>query len=287
MTHWSVCLPRASWRAPLLLSSRIACDSVPVFCKVLCCKTIDCATIHDFFSFFYLYLYLFQAIELGADALLVDEDTCATNFMIRDSKMMQLVAKDKEPITPFVHVVRSLYQDRGISTILVIGGAGDYFDVADHVLLMNCYKCEDATALAKDIVAKSGDHSTIEPIAFGTIRPRYPIFALYNPDGKVKVSAKGVISYGEDEIDLTSMEQLTSKSQTNAIAAALQRLASFAPGNSLTLLEALEALETSIDNEGLDVLAPGQFNGGMTRPRLLEIGAGINRLRRDGSISQR
>ncbi|KAI2512327.1 putative ATPase of the ABC class [Fragilaria crotonensis] len=94
---------------------------------------------------------IIEAIEMGTNLLLFDEDTCATNFMIRDKKMMQLVSADKEPITPFVHKVRSLFEDHSVSSILVIGGSGDYFSVADTVVMMDTYKCFDVTARAKEI----------------------------------------------------------------------------------------------------------------------------------------
>ena len=74
--------------------------------------------------------------------------------MIRDDKMMQLVAADKEPITPFVRIVRSLYDDCQVSSVMVIGGTGDYFDVADNVLVMDSYMCLDATERAKTIATR-------------------------------------------------------------------------------------------------------------------------------------
>ena len=82
---------------------------------------------------------IMEAIEMGSTLLLIDEDTSATNFMIRDERMQELVAKEKEPITPFVDKVRQLYQEYGVSTILVMGGSGDYFDVADTVIMMDTY----------------------------------------------------------------------------------------------------------------------------------------------------
>jgi predicted ABC-class ATPase len=228
---------------------------------------------------------------MGADTLLMDEDTCATNALIRDDKMAMLVATEKEPITPFVRVVRSIYESRGISTVLVIGGAGDYFDVADHVLLMDCYKCEDATDRAKQIVAECDKSSGSQPasskdVPFGTIRQRHPTTKEFSPSGKVKVTRRGIISYGETELDLTGLEQIVSTSQTNTISAALQSLATMniAPGSSLR--DALQALDGTIDGGGLDVLAPGHFNGALARPRLLEIAGAVNRLRNAGSIKQ-
>jgi predicted ABC-class ATPase len=233
---------------------------------------------------------MLQSIEMGADTLLVDEDTCATNFMIRDNKMAKLVATEKEPITPFVRVVRSIYETRGISTVLVIGGAGDYFDVADHVLLMDCYKCEDATERAKQIVSEcnksSGPHPSSEVLPFGTIRQRYPTTKEFSANGKVKVTRRGIISYGETELDLTGLEQIVSTSQTNAISAALQKVAASEKPAGITLYDVLKALDAAIDDGGLEVLAPGHFNGAMARPRLLEIAGAVNRLRQDGSIKQ-
>ena len=98
---------------------------------------------------------ILEALECGAKVLLVDEDTAATNFMVRDQRMMQLVAKEKEPITPFIHKVRALRRDCGVSTVLVIGGCGDYFDVADCVIMQENYASSDVTqearALARDM----------------------------------------------------------------------------------------------------------------------------------------
>ena len=94
---------------------------------------------------------LIEAAAVGAKVLLIDEDTAATNFMIRDRKMQALVAKDKEPITPFVDKVRQLYDDYGISTLLVMGGSGDYFGVADTVIAMENYQPRIVTEQARAI----------------------------------------------------------------------------------------------------------------------------------------
>ena len=96
---------------------------------------------------------IFKALEVGANCLLIDEDTAATNFMIRDEKMISLVSPNKEPITPFVKKVRPSLKEKGVSSILVVGGSGDYFDVADTVMMMSDYKCIDVTKRAMDIVA--------------------------------------------------------------------------------------------------------------------------------------
>jgi len=209
--------------------------------------------------------------------------------MIRDDKMMQLVAPEKEPITPFVRKVRSLYDEQGISSILVIGGSGDYFDVADNVVMMDCYKCLDVTERAKQIVANSSQsdrHLSSAPISFGTIQPRYARGDAFKANGKVTVRAKDTISYGEVDLDLSALEQLVTKSQTFAISVALQNFAKLAGDGSSTLPVVLASLDKVIDQGGLDALAPGQYNGGLARPRSLEVAGAVNRLRTNGGMVQ-
>ena len=61
----------------------------------------------------------------------------------------KLVVKEKEPITPFIDRVKELYDNFGVSTILIIGGSGDYFDVANHVIMMDEYVPKDVTKKGK------------------------------------------------------------------------------------------------------------------------------------------
>lgn len=225
---------------------------------------------------------------MGVDTLLIDEDTCATNFMIRDDKMMMLVSPDKEPITPFVRIVRSLYDDKGVSTVMVVGGVGDYFDVADNVLVMDTYQCIDATARAKAIVSNSKSsfpHNSSTSVSFQDIRTRSIMGPSFVANGKVKSLSKSTISYGETELDISGMEQLVSIAQTTAIANALQRIPSLSQ-QPVSLGVILGTLEQTMNMEGLDGLAPGQYHGGMARPRRFEIAGAINRLRRENSIVQ-
>ncbi len=79
----------------------------------------------------------FDAVHIPFTFDHFDQDTCATNFMIRDEKMKALVAPDKEPITAFVRKVRPLFQELDVSTLLVVGGSGDFFTVADAVIMMD------------------------------------------------------------------------------------------------------------------------------------------------------
>ena len=229
-----------------------------------------------------------KALEVGATSLLIDEDTCATNFMIRDDKMMELVAKDKEPITPFIHKIRSLYEDHNVSSVLVIGGSGDYFDVADCVIMLDSYQCHDVTARAKQIssAAAASSHVASSSQPFGTIFSRCPVGDAYKANNKVAVRSKGVISYGDIELEVGGLEQIVDMNQTNAVSFALQRISEAASGNK-TLIQVLEEINAKVDREGLDALAPGHFHGGLARPRLFEIAGSANRLRKVGSMAQK
>lgn len=64
---------------------------------------------------------------------------------------LDYAAADKEPITPFLHKVVPLYKQHGVSTLMVVGGSGDYFDVADLVLLMHEYSPSCVTKQAKEV----------------------------------------------------------------------------------------------------------------------------------------
>jgi len=134
-----------------------------------------------------------EALETGARVLLLDEDTSATNFMIRDYRMQELVAKDKEPITPFIDKVRQLYEEKGVSTVLVMGGSGDYFSVAHQVIQMTTYVPEDVTQKAHHIAAAHATGRRAEGgDVFGELTKRIPMPEGFNPyrgKHRVKISA--------------------------------------------------------------------------------------------------
>ncbi len=242
---------------------------------------------------FYITLQL-QSLEMGSKLLLIDEDTAASNFMIRDTKMMELVATEQEPITPFIKKVESLYNDLGVSTILVVGGSGDFFDVATNVIMMDCYKCLDVTGKAKTIAENySKKSNAVEPevpgIPFGSFAKRYPHPEVFHETNKVSVRSKSLISYGETELDLRYLEQVVSKSQTCSISAALRKISSFSSSSeNMTIKEVVEAISKQIDHHGLEAaLSPdSSFNGNLAYVRSFEIAAAINRLRRKNSIAQ-
>jgi predicted ABC-class ATPase len=164
-----------------------------------------------------------EALETGASTLLVDEDTSATNFMIRDERMQALVAKDHEPITPFVDRIRQLRDELGVSTLLVMGGSGDYFDCADTVIEMHAYQPYDVTERAHAIAAEhvTGRHEEhAGPLTRPAIRQLDPrsVNAEVRP-GKRKIQARGrdTLVFGRGDIDLRAVEQIVDPSQVRTI----------------------------------------------------------------------
>ena len=228
---------------------------------------------------------IIEALECGAKVLLLDEDTSATNFMIRDSRMQELVVKEKEPITPFIDKVRQLYEEHQVSTVLVVGGCGDYFQVADTVLMMDEYRpkvaTRDATAIAaKYPLARKPEGGT----CFGAISERVPLPAGIDPTrgGKVKVKARRLdeIQFGSQEIDLSRIEQLVDPSQTRAIGALLAYASRKLVDGRRSIRQIAEEIE-KLQQNGLDFLArsPGEHPGDYAAVRGLELAAALNRLR--------
>ena len=233
-----------------------------------------------------------EALEVGAGALLLDEDTSATNFMVRDARMQALVHKDSEPITPFVERVRELYDAFGVSSIVVMGGCGDYFEAADHVILMRDYQPSDATEGARSVAAAFPTKRKVEVgFSLRPVRARIPLAESFDPSrGRrpVKIDVRDLdrILYGRDPIDLRGVEQLVDISQTRAIGHAIHLAATRFVDGARTLRKVLECLESVFDEEGLDLLDPfyrkGRHPGNYARPRKFEIAAAINRLRTVG-----
>jgi|Deesub1362B_J571_1020462.scaffolds.fasta_scaffold04493_2 predicted ABC-class ATPase len=232
---------------------------------------------------------IIEALEIGTRLLLVDEDTSATNFMIRDARMQALVHKDHEPITPFIDRVRELYERHGVSTVLVMGGSGDYFDVADTVIMMKEYLPLDVTHRAKEL-AKTyvTQRRTERPNPFSSVTPRIPLAYSLDPSkGKkaVKIDVRGpeVLLFGRESVDLRYLEQLVDTSQTRAIGYAIYLAQRLYMDGKRTLADIMSQLEQLLDEKGLDALAlhrrSGQHPGNLARPRKHEIAAALNRMR--------
>jgi predicted ABC-class ATPase len=230
-----------------------------------------------------------EAIEARAIGLLLDEDTSATNFMVRDARMQALIHKDQEPITPFVERVRELFETLSVSTVLVMGGCGDYFETADTVIALDAFRPVDVTAEARSIAAESTSPRRAEARSpLREVEPRIPKASSFDPSRgrkEVAISARALdrIGFGREDIDLRAIEQLVDISQTRAIASAIHLGAQRYMDGTRTLSEVLDELETLFDTRGLDELdpfhRPGHHPGNYARPRRFEIAAAINRLR--------
>lgn len=228
---------------------------------------------------------IMEVLEAGSRLLLIDEDTSATNFMIRDGRMQALVAREKEPITPFLDKVRQLHRDLGVSTVLVMGGSGDYFEVADTVIMMDGYLPRDRTGEARRIAETFSTRRSFEGgESFGTVRARRPlpesIDPRRGPKRQVKIAAKSLklIGFGEEWIDLSAVEQLVDISQTRAVGDILNYARERYIDGRKTIREILDLTEADLDREGLDVACPYQ-KGNLARPRRFELAAALNRLR--------
>ncbi|KHF38966.1 ABC-ATPase domain-containing protein [Halalkalibacter okhensis] len=229
---------------------------------------------------------IIEMLEAGATTLLIDEDTSATNFMIRDARMQALIAKNSEPITPFVDKVGLLKDEYDVSTILVMGGSGDYFDVADRVIKMEQYVPFDVTDEAKKIAEtiqvkrrnEGGD-------SFGSIKKRIPVAKSLNSKRgtKYKVSTRGKqhIQYGTTDIHLQALDQLVDESQTRMIAECF----SFLERNQLlrkrmTVKEILSLIEEQLNEKGIRFVSTHVGHpGDLALPRRFEIASALNRLR--------
>ncbi|MEZ9005082.1 P-loop domain-containing protein [Vibrio splendidus] len=223
--------------------------------------------------------WLQESIEAGVQTLLIDEDTSATNFMIRDERMQALVSKGAEPITPLVDRIGQLREEMDISTIVVMGGSGDYLDVADTVIQMHDYQAVDVTAKAQEVIAQHPTQRTNEcETALETFVPRsLNRAALMNilTDGKFRVNAKGKESlrFGKEFADLSALEQLESTSEVNAIGWAWFQFAK-TPGWSNNPAKEFSA----ILSDEWHVNMPNY--GDLAKPRVLDVMAALNRMRK-------
>ena len=226
---------------------------------------------------------IIEALEGGAGTLLIDEDTSATNFMIRDDRMKKLVHKEKEPISPFIDKVRSLYRDLGVSTVLVIGGSGDYFDVADRVIMMDEYVPKDVTKSAKAIAKQFPRAVMTDEGPFEKPRGRVPLLSSFPEDRKgIKLKTRGTktLLYNRLSVELYGLEQLISPSQTNSIAAIFKFLIDKKIDQKKDLDTLLQETYRIIDQQGLEGIASYKGHpGNLAKPRKLEVLGALNRYR--------
>lgn len=224
---------------------------------------------------------IIEGIESGTKLFLIDEDTSATNFMIRDSVMQQLVSKDKEPITPFIDVARSLYKQKGISTILVAGSSGDFFDIADLVIQMDNYEPYEVTKKAKALsrgITNVNENLRVD-IDFNRVILKGTIESSQK-GVKVKTLGKDGISINKENIDLRAVEQIVDNEQLNTIGAIMKYAENKLMGKNLTLAQIADNITEELKNNliGIENIKGGYGSFAIVRKQ--EIMCAYNRYRK-------
>jgi len=227
-----------------------------------------------------------EALEVGATALLIDEDTAATNFMIRDARMRALIPSIKEPITPFIDRVRQLADEKRVSSVLVVGGAGDYLDVADSVIQMEDYRPLDVSERARAVVTAMPLDAAARPRSPGewpAACARITDSASLDPSrGRRGERVRGVktraIEFGREEIDVSLLGQLVDAAQCRMIGDVLLELSRGVCDGKRSIAEVLAIVEARIVERGIESFAAASF-GDRAAVRRFEIAAALNRLR--------
>lgn len=237
-----------------------------------------------------------EGIEAGSQLFLLDEDTSATNFMVRDAFMQKVVSPDQEPITPFLARARELYEKMDISTILVAGSSGAFFHIADTVIQMDQYEPVDITQKAKDLCrefpiaedvakpfAKPVLHRIMEKDKNGAVKRRdYRTGAIKDAGDHLKVKILGVDGFalGKQNVDLRYLEQLIDSEQTAALGQLLKYAVENLVDGKRSIADVVEYLQVKLEQEGMQFTAGrGTLSGGLAIPRKQEIYACFNRYR--------
>ncbi len=240
-----------------------------------------------------------ENIEAGSRLFLIDEDTSATNFMVRDDFMQQVISREKEPITPFLERARDLYEQAGISTILVAGSSGAFFFIADKILQMDCYRPVDITNQVKAL-CKDHDAPRIQAPGFKVpdfqrvLPPRKHASqrgdrsrrgnGRSGPDSrhehmKVKTMGRDAFSLDRETVDLRYVEQLADSEQTSALAHLLRYALEQVIDGHKTVQQTVEILSDTLDKKGWAPFCSSYIPCGLAKPRRQEIFACLNRFR--------
>lgn len=229
---------------------------------------------------------IMEAVGVGAKLLLIDEDRSATNFMIRDKMMKELI--EKEPITPFTDRVGELYKKLGTSTILVIGGSGEYLSVADRIYMMEDYEIHDVTEKSKSICKAHGVSALLPDSAYWEqARILYSDGFSSYPYGmgseRLEVSDMGFIIMGDEMIDVRGLHNIVSKRQLDALGYMLRYLCVSNKDHRIDIERRVDELYGKLEAEGLDSVFSSFFTTTerfLDLPRKTELFALINRMRK-------
>lgn len=238
-----------------------------------------------------------EAMESGSTFLLIDEDTCATNFMVRDELMQRVVHRDKEPITPFIERARYLYEKKGISCIMVAGSSGAYFHIADKIVQMDNYVPCEITAEAKAEAAKypvlllpenePDDPDYQRAPSAGRMennrgRSRSERGQGSRDDARIKIKGMGKesVSLNKETINLHYVEQIADSEQVMTLGYLLAYAEANLFNGKSTMQQIVDKLVERIEKEGLGSIVPGSYlPSGLALPRRQEIFACFNRYR--------
>lgn len=224
-----------------------------------------------------------ESMEAGASVMLIDEDTSATNFMIRDELMQRVIHRDMEPITPFIDRILELYQVYGISTVIVAGSSGAYFHIADTIIQMDRYEPKEITKLAKetakDFPAMSGMENPAEKPVFVRC-PRQGRGFKPNDRIKMKTMGKEMVQINRETIDLRYVEQLADTEQVSALGYCVRYAEKHLFQGKDSIQNVVDKLEEKICREGLSSLCESNTSvANLALPRRQEIFACLNRYR--------
>lgn len=227
---------------------------------------------------------LMEGLESGCRLFLIDEDTSATNFMIRDQLMQEVISAGEEPITPFISRVKGMYHNLGVSSVIVAGSSGSYFHVADTVIQMKEYKPVDITEKAKEAARAYP--------AMAEEQEGFPVYSdkrcpLPDPglkrDDRIKIKAMGTSEFfiAKEQVELRNIEQLKDKEQTAALAWILKWIELKMLDGKKEIRQITELMEQQLDDRGLESLFEhGEVSAALARPRRQEIAACVSRFRK-------
>lgn len=229
---------------------------------------------------------IMEAVECGAKLLLIDEDRSATNFMIRDKMMKDLI--NKEPITPFTDRVGELASTLDVSTILVIGGSGEYLSVADKIYMMEDYLIQDVTAQSKSICKKYGVIRSFSPAVSWEqqrmlLSERFTSYPERSGSERLEVSDVGIIIIGDEKIDVRGMHDIITTAQLDALGFMLRYLQVSNREQEIDLASRIDELYQKISEKGIDFVYSSYFTTCarfLDLPRKAELIAVINRMRK-------
>ncbi len=246
-----------------------------------------------------------EGIEAGTRLFLIDEDTSATNFMVRDEFMQQVISREKEPITPFLERARDLYEKAGVSSILVAGSSGAFFYIADTILQMDSYRPVDITArvkqLCRDHTAPRVQAPDFKIPGFSRVLPPSRQGHEDKKGGrgygrgrggssgrdaggrpehmKIKTFGRDSFSLDRETVDLRYLEQLADTEQLNALAHLLRLGAEQVLDGKKTVQQVVRQIYDSLEKKGWEPFCSSYVPCGLAKPRIQEVYACVNRYR--------